>query len=86
MSKITDIKKWKFQTKRKKELREMFYAPETEHTLIALDRKDKGFLELRDALDKKGYDYKVVSYIPEGTKINNLTDEDIDSMIDEDLE
>lgn len=78
MSKITDIKKWAAQEKRRKELREMFYAPETEHTVIAPNRKDKGFLELRDTLDAQGYDYRVISYLPEDTKIDNFTDEDFE--------
>ena len=62
----------------KKEMLEMFYDPETEHTVIAPDRKYKGFLELRDALDEQGYAYRVISYLPEDTKIDNVTDEDFE--------
>jgi len=76
MSKITDIDAWRLKQLHKvleeeKEFGEWDVEEAFEglygiaiHVVVAKDRTDAGFLELREELDREGRDYTVVSVSP----------------------
>ena len=83
MSKVIDMDVWlqeknkafgeeeKFHKKFLEDWEALYPSPEdTTYTLVTPDRTDTGFKELRDELDKRGIDYKVVSKVPTTTQPN----------------